>query len=391
MGFFFSFIFPLAMTFLLGNMLANYDNPDARIDTINIAIVSDAPANPASEATIPASEAANPTGGEAGGRFANGGSGGDIVTSFTDAMKGNGNIKFTKTANPDAARKSVDDGTNDAAMLFDSSLDIKVYGGTDSIKTRAVTLIAQSFSREYQAYSVAAQANPDAFARLMAKQATSATAGLPNASELTENRDLGVNRSIMDFYAVTILVMIAFMGGGIGGACDMYFARKNGSLRRLTLSPTKRSRLFLDNVIGIIPQNIMQALIMMIPSVLFFGAHYAKTPSDNMLLFAYFVLLGTSVTAVFMLAGLFLKINPMMPLMAVMWVLLFMSGTFSKEVNIPGVTEYIPMNIAQQAAFDLTVFGRPERVLGVMAVCACALIASCVAGSLVLRRKEIAL
>jgi len=366
MAFFFAMIFPIVMTFFLGNMLSNYDNPDSSIDAIGIAWT---------EGTAGSAES-------------------ESVAAFMDALKDNDNLKFTGEKNADAAMRAVKDGRCDVAMIFGSPLDITVYEGKDAIKNRAVALIAQSFSREYAAYATAAQADSEAFAQRMAKQTEGATSGLPEskkADDLTEDRDLGVNRSMMDFYAVTMIVMIAFMGGGIGGASEMYFLRKNGVMRRLTLSPTKHSRIFLDNVVGVIPQNILQAIVMMIPCVLIFGAHYAKTPTDNLLLFAYFVVLGSAVTALFMLVGLFIKANPMLPLMAAMWILLFISGTFNREINIPGLTEYLPMNIAQQAAFDLTLFGRPERVLTVMIVCAGILAVSCVCGSLVLKRKEIAL
>jgi acyl-CoA hydrolase len=44
-----------------------------------------------------------------------------------------------------------------------------------------------------------------------------------------------------------------------------------------------------------------------------------------------------------------------------------------------------------RAAFDLTLFGQPGQMLTLMAVLAAILAATCVAGSLVLKRKEKAL
>jgi ABC-2 type transport system permease protein len=382
MSIFFGLIFPITMTFFLGNLLASYDNPDSRIETINISYVAEADAS------------------GAGGTGEQGISEG--VNAFASALSGNENIKIEKAENTEAAQKAVDDEKSDAAMIFGSPLKITVYEGKDSIKNRAVTLMAQSFSREYAAIGTAAAQNPQFLERLISGNSISEageanaqggsespdTYGVPDASKLTKNRDLGINRTMMDFYAVAMLVMIAFMGSGIGGASEMYSLRKRGVIRRLTLSPRNRSRIFFDSMISSLPLNIMQAAVMMILSVLLFGAHYAKTPQDNLLLFAYFCLLSIAVSAFFMLIGIFMKVNPMMPIMSIMLAMLFMSGTFNKDIYIPNVTEYMPMNIAQQAAFDLTMFGRPERVLTVMAACAAILIGSCAAGSLMLKRKE---
>jgi ABC-2 type transport system permease protein len=208
-------------------------------------------------------------------------------------------------------------------------------------------------------------------------------------SALVADKDLGVSRSMMDFYAVTMIVMIAFMGGGIGGAFTMYQARKDGLLRRMVCSPRSRTRLFLEAVVGVIPQNILQALIVMILSTVFLGVHYAKTWQENLLLFAFFIVVGMAVTAVFMLIGLFVRVNPYMPLMGGLWALLFMSGSFSKDMVIDGVSEYLPPNIIQRAAFDLTLFGRAEQMWTVMAVCGALLAFACALGVVIFRKKEI--
>ncbi|MDR0596446.1 MAG: ABC transporter permease, partial [Clostridiales Family XIII bacterium] len=346
MGFFFCLVFPLVMTVFLGNMLTSYDNPDAAVDAIEIAYVSEAPAAGTGEY-----------------------SGVDI---FVDALKGNDKLRLSESADIAAAKKSVDSGESDTAMLFDTSMDITIYKGKDSIKNRVAQLLAQSFSREYAAWGAAYKS--EAFAARLQQAGASAVESAASPKGLTEDRDLGVNRTMIDFYAVSLIVMIAFMGGGIGGATTMYLSRVDGVMRRMTMAPKRRHAIFIEYVIGMVPTNILQSLIMMVPCALVFGAHYAKTAQDNILLFAYFVLLGTAVTSVFMLVGLFLKANPTMPIMAAMWALLFISGTFNREIYIEGVTEIMPMNIAQQAAFDLTMFGRPERVLTVMAVCACLLV-----------------
>jgi ABC-2 type transport system permease protein len=365
-GVFFSFIFPILLVFILGNMLADLDNPDQAIETIRI------------EYALASGLAGESAAGPAGERDA------AAVSAFIGALGGNESLELRASEDFAAARAAVDAGKSDAALFFETPLHISVYEGADTIKSRAAVMIAQGFSRQYTALALLAQTNPQAFAEL-------AVSGLPSGDALSADKDLGVTRSMQDYYAVTMIVMIAFMGSGIAGATTMYAMRENGTIRRLTLSPGSRSRLFLESVLGFMPQTIGQALAVMIPSALLLGAHYAKTWQDNLLLFAFFFLLGMTVTALFMVFGLFVRFNPYMPIMAALWALLFLSGTFSKEVMIQGVSEYLPMNIAQQAAFDLTIFGRPEKALLVMLVCAAILAVSCVIGSLLLKRKEIVL
>jgi len=69
--------------------------------------------------------------------------------------------------------------------------------------------------------------------------------------------------------------------------------------------------------------------------------------------------------------------------------LLFISGSFSKDMFIEGFSEYLPMSVAQAAIFDLTVFGRPGQLLLVTGVCAVILTVACALGSALYRRKEL--
>ena len=366
-GLFLTLIFPIMMVAILGSMLAELDNPDTPIGTLRIVYAVDEGLRVGSAAP-----------GEAGFESAM------AVETFTGALAESDGVELTEAAGPEAAAAAVDAGLADAAMIFEAPLGISVAEGEDIYKNRAVNLIAKGFARTYGTYAAVAMAAPGYYMEIAAKEP-------PDFSTLTADKDLGVERSMMDFYAVTMVIMIAFMGGGIGGASDMFFARSSGMLRRITASPRSRVRLFLENVFSVVPQNIMQTLLVMIPSTLFLGAHYAVTWQQNLLLFAFFILLGVAVSAVFMLVGLFVRVNPYVPIMAVIWTLLFLSGTFSKEIFIEGFSEYTPMSIVQRAAFDLTVFGRPGQALACMGVFAIILIASCALGAILFKRKEIVL
>jgi ABC-2 type transport system permease protein len=107
----------------------------------------------------------------------------------------------------------------------------------------------------------------------------------------------------------------------------------------------------------------------------------------------FFMLVAASmaVSAVAMIFGMLVKFNPTALLMSVMWVLLFLSASFSKEVSIPGFTEHLPPNLLQTAAFDLTVFGREGKCLIAVAVSAAILIIATLVGAKLFNRKGFAI
>jgi ABC-2 type transport system permease protein len=389
---FFGLIFPIIMVASLGNLLADMDNPDYNIGEIKIGYYAQTSGEADSQTDGKADsrtdgEANAQTGGEANAPAD--GNAASAADAFVSALGQTDGIRLTGEKSEAAAKKSVEDKDVDAALIFTGATGVKVYEGDDNIKNRAVAMIAKGFVRESAAYTAAyesaAAGGPDNIQALTAKLAARTSSG----EALTSDRKFGGRtQSMIDFYAVTMIIMICFMGGGIGGASGMYYSRREGLLRRLAASPRRGAAIFFENIIVYVPVNIVQTLAIMLPATLLFGAHYAAAPADNILFFAFSVLLGTTVGAVGMLIGLFMKSNPYIPFMAVLWTLLFISGSFNKEILIPGVSEYLPMNIMNRAAFDLTLFGRSGPLLTQMAILAVILAASCLAGSLVLRRKE---
>jgi ABC-2 type transport system permease protein len=373
---FFVIVFPVLMVAILGNMLSELDNPDTAIGQIRIAtFAEESAAGDASPGSVSLEKHMGQNAETA------------AVSSFTDTLADHDGIEIVKAQSAEAAREKTMAGDTDASIIFSSPLSIEVSEGGDLYKNRAVLLIAQSFAREYAAFRTAALHDPESFIQIMQDN----KGEIPAASGLAEDKDLGVSRTMIDYYAVTMIVMIIFMGGGISGATSMFQMRQDGSLRRICASPRSRTRLFLESVIGALPQSVIQAGIIMILSTGFLGANYAASWQGNLLLFAFFVILGLAVGAVFMVIGLFVKVNPYIPILALMWALLFISGTFSKDMLIPGLSEYLPMNIVQQAVFDLTIFGRPEQLLLVMGMSAAVLTVACVIGSALYKRKEIML
>ncbi|MDR0853681.1 MAG: ABC transporter permease [Clostridiales Family XIII bacterium] len=371
-GFVFSLIFPVVLVFVLGNMLASLDNADAPIEEIRLAYIVETQ-NPAEAAAI---------------------------DEFLTVMEENSQVKLTESDDFSVSKVDVDKGDLDACVVFSEPFSVTIAEGGDLVKNRAVKLTMQSFAREYAAISVlmahvgvedsgswAGMTGIDGatFAPVPSRVALSMT----ELTDLTVDKDLGVNRSMIDYYAVMMIVMIVFMSGSSIGASSVYQSKQDGTMRRTMLSPVSRSKYFASSLLGFFPLHILSVLCVMVPSVLFFGAHYANTWQGNVLLFIGLSVVGMAATGVCMITGIFMKTNPFIPFMAVVWVLLFFSGTFSKEIFITGFSEYLPTSMIRAAAFDLTIFGRPDGMILVTVVSIGVTAITAAIGSALLRRKEL--
>lgn len=109
--------------------------------------------------------------------------------------------------------------------------------------------------------------------------------------------------------------------------------------------------------------------ILMTVSVLVFGAKYSSNMFDNLYLFFMFLVVTFTVILIGAVIGLFVKKNPSVITFPIIWVMMFLSGTYSKEVFIDGVTQKMPIYQIQEAAFDLVIFGRYDRVNTVIIIC----------------------
>ncbi len=349
---FFIVLFPSLLVFLLGNLLQNMDNSDSVIEPIRMAYTV--------ETEDPLALAA--------------------VDALASALKDNATVEFAETDDAENAQSRVNAGELAAAVRFTDGFGTVVYEGFDTIRNRAIDSIFRGFSRQAASAAVLGATEPEK----LGEMATAATAA---AESLVAQKHFGYRRSMLDYYAVAMCVMIVFMGSGIAGSTTLYDGKRDGTLRRTLASPKNRASMYVQTVSSGVVQCVLQVLCVMLASTLLFGARYANTFADNLLLFALLVLAGLAANAVGMLLGLLVNVNPMVILMPILWVLMFFSGTFSKEIFVDGISNYSPVWMLQNAAFDLTVFGRGEKCLWAMLACGAVLALATLVGALLFRRK----
>ena len=320
---FFSIFFPSIMTFFLGTLLENIQVADNAVGELNLAYCV-----------------------EEGGYSAN------AFEEFILSLDEDSTITAVKIPSEEldsAAEKY------SAAVELNGS-EIRIYNGTNAIQNRTVKALMDGYNQTAASYMTVAAVNPQALGGIVLSE-----------DNLVEPHDFGRTRSMMDYYAVAMTVVIIFFGATIGGAEAYSIEHSSRTINRLNISPISQTGIFFGKIIGLLPLVLVQVGTVMIVSTVFFGAHYCVTLTENLLLIAMFICCGLAAMSIGVLMNLFFpKSNSWAVLMPIMWIILFFSGAFDGDIYIPGFSEYLPANIMLNAAFDLTVFSRSERAVSVL-------------------------
>lgn len=347
---FFYLLFPVILVFLLGSFLGNLDKAEAVIGDIQVQYVIET-GDPQTIASI---------------------------EEFIDAIEADGTMVMEKTGDVEAAKTAVAEGEISAVIVFEEPFGIQVWEGSNKISNRAITTMMKGFAGASEAISAVAVVAPETLGQL---------ATLDMDTDHVSPKDLGANRTMLDYYAIAMLIMLTMMCA-LSGAYAFTRERASNTLNRLILSPKNRWSLYLQKVFGTIPQIILQISVMMLVSVFVFDAHYARTFQGNAFLFLMYFVLALALISLGALLGLFLKADPSAVLMPLLWITMFFGGTFSKDLYIESISPHMPCYIIAGASFDITLFGRYGQGLKVMGASGLLLIITLVAGVIVFNRME---
>jgi ABC-2 type transport system permease protein len=346
---FFFLMFPTILIFLLGNLLGSMDHAEETIGEIKIHYLVDTD--------------------QVASKIA--------IESFIQALEDDKNIRFERSANLEASKALAGRDEITAVVQFAGEpMKINIYEGTNHIKNRTVASMMNGFVQMNKAYLSILKTVP-----------ANLPTGAGEQTDYVKQKDLGVNRSMLDYYAVTMMVMICFMSV-ILGSTAFSGERQERTINRLLIAPKNKAVLFLSKILGLVPQVVLQITIIMVCSIFVFHAKYAASLIDNMYLFFMFFIVTITMISIGAVVGLFLKANPMAVLFPILWVMMFLSGTYSKEINISGVTDRMPIYQIQEAAFDLTVFGRYEKSTLVILTCLVITALMLALGAYAFSRKE---
>lgn len=346
---FFFLMFPVVLVFLLGNLLSTTDNAEETIGEVKVHYQV--------EASAPADLMA--------------------IEGFIRGISDEQNIIFEKTEDISASKELAGEDEITAVILFTNNpLEIQIYEGTNRIKNRTINTIMSGFTQINKAVNVIIKNNPKILME-----------SIDEETDFIKKKDLGINRTMLDYYAITMIVMLSFMSIMLGAMCFIG-EYENRTLIRLKIAPINQLKLFLSKILGMVPQIVLQIGVLMIFSVFVFDSRYASNMIDNLYLFFLFFIVTFTVTSIGAVYGLYIRTNPMVLLMPIISVMMFLSGTYSKALFIDGVTQVMPMYLVQEAAFDLAIFGRYEKANTVIVICIIVTIIMLIVGALGFRKKE---
>lgn len=324
---FLTILFPSLCVFFLGTFLEKIENSDEAVGELSVVYSA-----------------------ENGDMFS-----ASAFESFIQGLENEGALSAEKVAEEEA--KNFDSSVYSAAVVLDGS-DIVIYNGTDRIKNRTVKAMLDSYSKMASAYMSAASVDPMALTSIKL-----------SGESFIQSKDLGTNRSMMDYYAVTMTVMIMFMGSCTVGATAYTEEHEFFTMDRLNISTVSKIKIYFGKIIGNMPMLLIQIAAVMLSSTLLFGAKYCNSIGLNFLLIAMFICVSFAALAIGVLINLFMpKIPAPAVIQPLLWVMMFLSGTYAKDIHIDGFSERLPVYAVQSAAFDLTVFSRTEKAISVIVV-----------------------
>lgn len=331
---FFIVAFPLILILLLGTMLSKLNYADEEVGFIEAEYQVD---------TLNTTEQT-------------------MITAFISSLNETGSVKMKEAVSTEQAKAKIQEESLDALVVF-SDGEIQLFEGKNDIKNRSLKAILNGYLQNKKSVIATLSAIKDEkLSYVMAEDLM-----LNQKRDFTTETEFNKNRTMMDYYGVTMIVMIVFIGG-MGGFAGFENERKNGTINRLIASPLSKNRIYIEKVFGMMLSSVLEILVLMIASVLLFRVKYAATLSDNFLLFLLFFITMFMMGSIGISVGLFMRGNPTLIFGPVLWIMMFFSGTYSKETFIEGVSPYLPIYQIQQAAFGLTVFGKRDKALVIIAI-----------------------
>ena len=319
--------FPIILIYLLGNLLSQQDYADEAIGELHIGYMVES-VNPVEVV---------------------------VIDEFIKGASEEGNVVFEQVAKEEKARDQVAHNELEGLVIFGKD-EILLYEGKDMIKNRTISALITGYSNTAKAIKAIAYSAPNMLTNIKAEE-----------NNFVEEKEFSANRSMLDYYGVAMIVMMVFVGS-IMGAGTFGEEIRLKTVNRLIGSPISRTKIFIQKVIGQIPSAVVEIVVVMVVSTLFFDVHYAANVGDNLILFLLFLLSSFTMLTVGIVIGLFIKANPFLVLMPVLWVMMFLSGTFAKPITIKGISQNMPAYRLQQAAFDITVFGNIGKATSFMLV-----------------------
>ena len=290
------------------------------------------------------------------------------------------NILFEVLSSKEEAARLLEKGKLDAYLIYEQG-KLKLYEGTKVYLNHTIKCIVNNMMGQIKAYEVVMEQGIGKGNQL------EETISHQEVQSYTVSKKLASKMSMIDYYAIAMMIMTCFFGSL--GACMAFTEERNSrTINRLITLPYNRFKIFAGKVIGLMPQAILQASVIMLVSTFIFGATYASDFSGNLLLFVAFTLTGIVVSAIGVLLSLIFKKSVVVPLFIVSWIMLFYSGNFAIGMAIKPFCNYLPPYQINQAVLDLTLFGKTEGIWWMIMIEMLIIMMVLVLGGIIFSKKQ---
>lgn len=344
----FLIIFPLVLIYLLGNILSSLETADSTVGTLKAEYVI---------------ETENPIISQTADQFLAG------IDENQDSFL------FTEMETEPLARQSIEKEEITGLVMFQDD-GVYILHGKDALLNRTLLAVMNGFIQ-----------NEKAIASIQKVDAAKLRDLSFEEKEYVEDVEFNKNRSMLDYYGVCMLLMIICFSS-VEAFASFGDERNNKTINRLIAAPINRTNLYLQKMIGMMPSAVIQITVIMCASVLLFDVKYASAPLDNLLLFVLFFMTMFVMLSAGVSVSLFVKGNPAIIFMPLIWLMLFFSGVFAQPMGAIGLEPYMPITYVKNAAFSLTVFGRHTEAFHVIAAEAVIIAAFTVIGVIRFNRMQ---
>lgn len=290
------------------------------------------------------------------------------------------NIFFEVPSSKEEAARLLEKGELDAYLIYEQG-KLKLYEGTEVYLNHTIKCIMNSMMGQIKAYEVAMEQGIS-----MGNQLEE-TISPQEVQSYTVSKKLASKMSMIDYYAIAMMIMTCFFGS-LGACMSFTEERHSKTINRLITLPCNRFKIFAGKVISLMPQAILQAIVIMLVSTLIYGATYASDFSGNLLLFVAFTLTGIVASAIGVLLSLIFKKSMVVPLFIVNWIMLYVSGNFTMSTIVKPLCNYLPPYQINQAVLDFTLFGKTKGIWWIMTIEILIIMMVLVLGGIIFSKKQ---
>ena len=350
---FWTTLFPILLIFILSTMLAPMYQDEQKAKPLVVDIVN----NSSDEKGI------------------------DAFFGFFDELENQDLITYSKSSDLDMSQTLLSDDKIQAVIkLSGDNMKIDLIKNNYSIETRIIESLIKGYVENEKTIQSIIATNPSLLSNMNYEM-----------KSLIDNSEGSEGFAILDYYGIAMIVMTMFMISFLTSFEYYHKEKDDKTLIRLKLSPKNQFMMFIQTNISAIFQSLFQVVIMMAASVIILDVTYCDNILDNILLFSMLSIATAMVISLGSLLAVLLKKSFVGILNMIIWAMLFFSGTFAKEVIINGFSNFMPPYIIQQAAFDLTLYGRSSNAIIVIIVCTVLFLVFSLLGAKIFAKKEIEL